>query len=85
MSGVNEMVFTPEKYGGDKAAMWSDVASFLKMLLTNQCVATIQDDDVDIIVIRYEHDERFDVWGCKNPYWLTEEEYVRALETGEDE
>lgn len=85
MSGVNEIVFTPEKYDGDREAMWGDIMTFIKMLLTNQYVATIRDDDIDVIVIHYEHDERFDAWGVKNPYWLTEEEYIRALETGEDE
>lgn len=75
MSDVNEMVFCRGNYNDDKE-FWGYIAMFLQELMRNDYVATIMQDEVGIIAINYEHNERVDAWGCKNPYWLTEEEYL---------
>lgn len=54
--------------------MWKDIGDFLYLLTKNKYVAVVYDDDVDIIVIQYEHDEKADPWGGPYPYWITQEE-----------
>jgi len=73
MHKVNEMVFTADRYE-TVDEMWEDIKRFIKLLLSNDYTMVIRDDDVDIIVIEYEHNELVEPWGCANPHWLTEEE-----------
>ena len=73
MHKVNEMVFTSERYD-NMEDMWHDIAQFIKLLLSNDYTMVIRDDDVNIIVIEYEHNELVEPWGCPNPHWFTEEE-----------
>jgi RimJ/RimL family protein N-acetyltransferase len=54
--------------------MWEDIKRFIRLLLNNDYTMVIRDDDVDIIVIEYEHNELAETWGCPNPHWFTEEE-----------
>ena len=73
MRKMNEMVFSSECYNNSDE-MWRDVANFLRLLTKNEYIATVRDDDINIIVIEYEHNELCEPWGCPNPVWLTEEE-----------
>ena len=83
----SEIVFALEDYREKittsdleaRTMMWQDIAKQLEILTKNNYVAIVYDDDVDIIVIQYEHDEHIEPWGCANPYWLTEED-VELLE-----
>lgn len=56
---------------------YNDVGQVLKLLLKYGNTAVVRQEERDIIVIEYNHDERFDGWGCPNPYWLTDEEYFQ--------
>ena len=55
--------------------------NFLQILLGNEYLAVVYDDDVDIIVVQYEHNNRQDDWGSYNPYWITEDEYYSVEES----
>ncbi len=84
MNKVNKIVFSREQYG-DK--LWEVVSQQLQILLKNEEVCTIYDDDTDVIVIEFEHDNRRDYWGSTNPYWLTpkQAELVAHVENKENE
>lgn len=76
------MVFAIENYQRDtdtveeaRNAMWNDVAVFLRMLTKNDNIAVVYDDDVDIIIVQYEHNNKADDWGGYNPQWIDEDEY----------
>ena len=77
----NEIVFNIELYQYNntyeeaKSLMWEDITKFLVILMKNDQVAVIRDDDTDIIVIQYNHDEHKESWGSLNPYWITDEDY----------
>lgn len=73
MHKVNEMVFSINAYE-TADDMWQDITQFIRLLIKNEYIMTIRDDDVDVIVIEYEHNELIEYWGVVNPYWLSEEE-----------
>ena len=79
MNKVNEMVFVPDRYDNNVNAMWEDITKFIKMLTDNEYVAVIRDDDVNVIVVEYEHDETKEEWGVTTVKWLTPEQ-VATLE-----
>jgi hypothetical protein len=76
-----EVVFTQGRYSWRntpeeaKALMWKDISEFLQILFQNDYIVVIYQEESDIVVVQFEHDERCDAWGCANPYWITEEEY----------
>lgn len=76
-----EMVFSVEdyKYDGAKARenMYNDIGKFLAILMKSGYIAVVREDETDIVVIEYEHNERFEYWGIANPAWITEEEKDR--------
>ena len=84
-----EMVFAIDRYSWNctndeaRTAMWKDIAKFLQLLTKNDYVAVVYDDDTDIIVVQYNHDEHKDAWGVPNPYWITDDEYYYATESRE--
>ena len=59
--------------------MWKDISTFLAILLKNDNIAVIYEDEVDIIVIQYEHDERIEAWGVANPHWITDDERFNCI------
>lgn len=71
-----------------RAEMWKDISSFLQILTKTNHIAVVYDDDTDIIVIEFEHNEHRDPMGYANPHWITEEEewYLEHYkETSEEE
>lgn len=74
----------PYKWGHSKEEardlMWKDISTFLAILLKNNNIAVIFEDEVDIIVIQYEHDERIEAWGLANPHWITDDERFNCIE-----
>ena len=57
-----------------RAEMWKDISNFLRLLTKTNHIAVVYDDDIDIIVIEFEHNEHKDPMGYANPCWITEEE-----------
>ena len=79
------MVFTIGRYKWQNSIeeardlMWKDISAFLQMLFKNDYIAVIYDDDVDIVVIQYGHNENIEAWGVKNPVWVDLEDYEDYL------
>ena len=70
-----QIVFTEEQFK-DQVGLYHAVAQQLRLLMDAGYIAVVRLDEVGIIVIEYEHNERFDPWGVANPYWLTEDELL---------
>lgn len=79
MNKVNEIIFSKDRYGNNREKMFQAVAQQLMILFDNDYVCKVYDDDFDIIVIEFGHDERRDAWGCDELLWLTPEE-IEAVE-----
>lgn len=85
-----EIVFSLDRYSWKRTpeeaneAMWEDIKKLLNVLFANEYIAVIYQDEVGIVVVQFEHDERRDAWGCANPYWLTEDEYFEYLHSNEE-
>ena len=77
ISNVNEIVLSRDKHGD---RLWEEVANILRILTKNEEICVVYDDDVDIIVIQHEHNDKcghHNVWGVVNPYWLEPEDVER--------
>lgn len=79
MIKVNEIVFSVDKYNGNRAKMYEAITKQLMLLMENDYTCKIYDDDVDIIVIQYEHNNRRENWGGPELCWLYPEQ-VEILE-----
>ena len=74
MNNINQIVFSKDKYGNNREKMFEAIAKQLALLMENDYVCKVYDDDVDVIVIEFEHDEKRDAWGCDELCWLSPEE-----------
>ena len=70
-----EIVFTEEQFG-DTVDLYRAVKNQLQLLLDAGYTAVVRLDDVGIVVIQFQHDERFEPWGVASPVWLTEDEML---------
>lgn len=75
MKEVNEIVFTRSDCGDE---LWYCVAEQLKLLCKAQYVATVYDDDNDIIVIKYSYKD--EAYGTPLPEWLTPDEREKVYD-----
>ena len=79
MIKVNEIVFSKDRYNDSREKMYEAVMKQLMLLMENEYTCKIYDDDIDTIVIQYEHNNRRDYWGTPDLCWLTQEQ-VELLE-----
>ena len=79
------MVFTTNHFDSEekRKAMWDDISTFIQILMRQNKIATIRQEERDIIIVEYENDERRNPLGCANPYWMTEEEYFNLIDDEE--
>ena len=77
---ANQIVFTEENYGKSRKKMMAAVAQQLDTLFKNRYICMVREDEVGIVVIEFEHDNRFVDYGTPNLCWLTSEE-LWELET----
>ena len=70
----NQIVFTPEQFDNDVDKMYDAISKQIALLMKTENICVVYDDDTDIIVIEYEHNDRRDWWGCWQPTWLSPEE-----------
>ena len=77
MNKSNEIIFCKENYGNSREKMYEAIAKQLALLMENEYVCKVYDDDRDIIVVQFEHNERKDYWGGLDLCWLTAEEVER--------
>lgn len=71
----SEIVLTRDVWGDD---LFNVVGKVLEILLKQEHICTVRDDDNGIIIIRHEHDESKEFWGCDNPYWITADEWEKV-------
>ena len=77
----NEIVLCRDEFGDN---LWNVVGQQLSILTKAGNICVVYDDDVDIIVIQYEHDDThifgdsMGAWGVCNPVWLTCEEIEKV-------
>ena len=63
--------------------MWDDILTFIQILMRRNKIATIRQEERDIIIVEYANNERLNPFGCANPYWMTEEEYFDFIDNNE--
>ena len=69
MNRYESIVFTKEAFGD---RLWQVVGEQLKLLMEARYICVVKEDDVGIVVIQFQHDER--EWGYAYPYWLYPDE-----------
>lgn len=74
MNNVNTIVFSKDRYDNDRNKMFQAIAQMLALLMDNEYTCKVYDDDRDIIVIQFEHDNQKDYWGTPDLCWLEEDE-----------
>ncbi len=74
MNKANTIVFSTKRYDNNRDKMYQAIAKQLMILMDNECVCKVYDDDVDIVMIEFEHDEKKDYWGGMELCWLKEDE-----------
>lgn len=69
---------TFEKYSDDiqvqRQMLWDTAYRLMNILISLEYICVIYEDEIDILVIEFEHNERFTSFGSPNPVWMTEEE-----------
>lgn len=65
---VNQIVLSKDTYGS-RDRLFAAVAAQLSILLENEYVCKIYDDDKDIIVIEFDHDNDKGYWGGPDLVW----------------
>ena len=78
-TGVNEIIFSKDKYGNNREKMFEAIAKQLALLMENDYVCKVYDDDRDIIVIQFMEDQRREWMGLPELMWLTDDE-VEVIE-----
>lgn len=79
-----QIVFTKDYYGS-RDDMYSAIATQVKLLMDNAYTCKIYDDDQDIVIIQYAHDNRIEDWGDIYLEWLTADEWETILASRDDE
>jgi len=73
---VNEMVFCIADYD-DPSLFWKNMIDFIRILMDNQCVMTIEEEEKGVVIIHYDY---YETCYGKNPYWLTEQEREKLMQ-----
>lgn len=76
---INEIIFSKDRYGNSREKMFEAVTKQLMLLMDNEYVCKVYDDDRDIIVIEFEHNNMRGDWGTPELCWLEPEE-LEAIE-----
>lgn len=79
MNKANEIIFSKDRYDNNREKMYQAIAQQLMLLMDNEYVCKVYDDDIDIVVIQFEHDEHQEAWGGMELCWLEQDE-VEAVE-----
>ena len=76
MNRCQTIIFVADEKDTTRQLLFTKVAQQLKLLLEAGYVAIVKYDEpnMGIVVIEFEHDERFESWGVCSPVWVTEDE-----------
>lgn len=58
----------------DTEALYKDLSTLLEILLRHEYICKVREEEKDILVIEYSHDETREAWGCPSLVWVTPEE-----------
>lgn len=68
---VNQIVLDKNVYGS-RDKLFAAMAAQLSILLENDYACKIYDDDKDVIVIEFDHDNKKEYWGGPDLIWTDE-------------
>lgn len=85
MAKPNEITFTIEDYEGNATEMFADIGKVLKILTKLGYVCTFRCDDQNFQIYQIEFDYEDDELAEVKPYWLTAEQYEKAVEEKEED
>lgn len=80
MNKVNELVICSEDFENEEQFK-RRIADAIALLLDSGYICTVREDEVGIIVIEYDYNDR--AYGSPYPYWLTPEQ-VESIPIGDD-
>ena len=85
MAKPNEITFDIENYDGNETEMFADIGGVLKILAKNGyvCTFTCDEPSFQIYVVDFDYEDE-ELCNMK-PYWLTPEQYEKAVEEKEEE
>lgn len=75
----NQIVFTRAQFDNDVYKMYEAIGKQIALLMITDNICVIYDDDKDIIIIQYEHNDKHDYFGVHQPMWLSPDE-IEAIE-----
>ena len=82
MRRKNQIVFTKKAYNNNRDELYRAIGAQLSILMENQYVCKVYEDETDIVVIEFEHDEKRVSFGCDELVWVSQEE-LEALQSAE--
>ena len=82
MNKVNELVICKKDFE-TKEEFKQRLTEAITVLLESEYICTVRAEENDIIVIRYDYDDK--VYGSPYPYWLTPEQWESIPIGGEEE
>lgn len=85
MAKPNEIVFDIENYDGNETEMFADIGKVLKILTKNGYVCTFTCDEPSFQIYVVEFDYADEELCNMKPYWLTPEQYEKAVAEEEEE
>ncbi len=85
MPKPNEIAFDIENYDGNETEMFADIGKVLKILARLGYVCTFSCDEPAFQIYVIEFDYADDEIAYVKPYWLTPEQYERAVAEKEDD
>lgn len=85
MAKPNEIAFDIENYDGNETEMFKDIGKVLKILTNLGYVCTFSCDEpaFQVYVIEFDYDD--DSLAEMKPYWLTPEQYEKAVAEEEED
>lgn len=82
----NQLVFTLDMFDGSRDKMYEAIGKFLSLLMQMGMIATVEEEERDIVIIKYEHNDALSMnagMGVDQPVWCTFEE-IEWLEACRD-
>lgn len=73
----NQLVLTPDVFDGSRDKMYEAVGKFLGLLMQIGMIATVEEEDRDIVMIKYNYNDALSMnegMGVDQPIWCTFEE-----------
>ena len=85
MAKPNQIAFDMENYDGNETEMFTDIGRVLKILTKLGYECTFSCDEQAFQIYLVEFDYKDEELGYVHPYWLTPEQYARAVAEEEED